>query len=299
MKIGFIGLGIMGAPMAANLARAGHQLVVLERHAHAAREMPGVQLRATPAQVAGDVDVVITMLPDSPQVLQVALGDGGIVHGARQGLRYVDMSSIAPAAAREVAQALARHGVAMLDAPVSGGEPRAIEGTLAVMVGGDRAVYDELTGLFEPMADVVTYVGPVGTGNVAKLANQVVVAINIAAVAEALTLAQRAGADPAVVVEAISGGLAGSAVLAAKAPMMLAGEDTPGFRIALHAKDLDNAIAAGHGSAAPLPMAAAVREMLTGLAAAGKADADHSAIVQHYERLTGVPLRGGRAPRHG
>lgn len=294
MQIGFIGLGIMGKPMAVNLAAAGHTLVVLERHARAAREIDGVGLRATPAQIAAEVDVVITMLPDSAQVLQVALDKDGIAAGAREGLRYVDMSSIAPAAAREVAAGLAERGVAMLDAPVSGGEPKAIDGTLAVMVGGDRAVYDELAGLFEPMADVVTFVGPIGSGNIAKLANQVVVGINIAAVAEALILAHRAGADPALVVEAIAGGLAGSAVLNAKAPMMLEGDDTPGFRVALHAKDLDNALAAGHGCAAPLPLAAIVREMLTGLAASGKADADHSALVQHYERLTGGTLRGGR-----
>ncbi len=294
MRIGFIGLGIMGAPMAANLAAAGHELVVLERHAPAANGIEGVTVRATPAQVAADVDVVITMLPDSPQVLAVALGEDGIAAGARDGLRYVDMSSIAPAAVREVAAALADRGVAMLDAPVSGGEPKAIDGTLAVMVGGDRTVYDELAGLFEPMADVVTYVGPIGAGNIAKLANQIVVGIGIAAVAEALTLAQRAGADPAMVVEAIAGGLAGSAVLNAKAPMMLAGDDAPGFRIGLHAKDLDNALAAAHGCATPLPLSATVREMLTGLVAAGKADADHSALAQHYERLTGEPLRGGR-----
>lgn len=294
MRIGFIGLGIMGSPMAANLAAAGHDLVVLERHAQAASGIDGVSFRATPAQIAAEVDVVITMLPDSPQVLTVALGEDGIAAGAREGLRYVDMSSIDPAAARDVAAALAERGVDMLDAPVSGGEPKAVDGTLAVMVGGDRAVYDELAGLFAPMAEVVTYVGPIGAGNIAKLANQVVVGVNIAAVAEALTLAQRAGADPAMVVEAIAGGLAGSAVLDAKAPMMLAGHDAPGFRVALHAKDLDNALAAAHGCATPLPLAATVREMLTGLAAAGKADADHSALAQHYERLTGEPLRAAR-----
>ncbi len=293
MRIGFIGLGIMGAPMATNLAAAGHELLVLERHAAAARSIDGAQIRATPADIAREVDVVITMLPDSPQVRQVALGEGGLAEGAWEGLRLVDMSSISPVVAREVAEALAARGVAMLDAPVSGGEPKAIDGTLAVMVGGDRAVYDDLAGLFEPMADVVTYVGPIGAGNVAKLANQVIVAVNIAAVGEALTLAQRAGVDPAAVVDAIAGGLAGSAVLNAKAPMMLAGNDTPGFRLALHAKDLDNALSAAHASSAPVPLAAAVREMMTALTAAGKGDADHSGLVQYYERLTGEPVRRG------
>ena len=293
MLIGFIGLGVMGRPIAANLARTGHQLIVLRRHEAAAAELADVQVRATPAEIAQSADVVITMLPDSPQVLEVALGQDGLIGGAREGLRYVDMSSIAPQAAREVAGPLGERGVAMLDAPVSGGEPKAIDGTLAVMVGGERAVFDDLAGLFEPVADVVTYVGPIGAGNIAKLANQVIVAVNIAAVAEALTLAQRAGADPAMVLEAIAGGLAGSAVLTAKAPMMLDGNDAPGFRVALHAKDLDNALSAGHGTATPLPLAAAVREMLTALSAAGKADADHSALAQYYERLTGEPLRRG------
>jgi 2-hydroxy-3-oxopropionate reductase len=200
------------------------------------------------------------------------------------------MSSIAPLAAKQIHEALAERGVAMLDAPVSGGEPKAIEGTLSVMVGGDKEVFDQVVGILDAVAASVVYVGTIGAGNTAKLANQVVVALNIAAVSEALVLAQKAGVDPGAVVHAIRGGLAGSAVLEAKAPMMLAHEFKPGFRINLHIKDLVNALDTSHEVSAPLPLTAAVLEMFTALKADGHEGDDHSGLVQFYESLARTAL---------
>ena len=297
MKIGFIGLGIMGKPMAANLAKAGHELVVLDRNADVVDEVVdgGATTLATPAEVAAAVDMVITMVPDSPQVREVALGEGGLIEGAKEGLLYADMSSINPIVSQEVAQALGAKGVRMVDAPVSGGEPKAIDGTLAVMVGGAKDDFDEMKPVLDAMASSVTYVGPIGAGNIAKVANQVVVALNIAAVAEAFTLAQKAGVDPAMVYEAIRGGLAGSTVMDAKGPMMLEGNTKPGFRINLHIKDLNNALATSHEVGVPLPLTAAVREMMTALAVDGHEASDHSALVCYYEKLADTQVRAGGA----
>jgi len=245
MRIGFIGLGIMGGPMAKNLLEAGHHLVVSTHNAAAAAELValGAESNRTPGEIAAQVDLVVTMLPNSPQVHEVALGPDGIVDGAHDGLVYVDMSSIAPLVSREVAEALAAKGVVMLDAPVSGGEPKAIDGTLSIMVGGDRSTFEKVEPVLATMGASVVHVGDIGAGNVAKLANQVVVALNIAAVSEALVLAEKAGVSPGTVFEAIRGGLAGSAVLEAKVPMMLDRNFRPGFRISLHIKDLVNAFA--------------------------------------------------------
>lgn len=297
MKIGFIGLGIMGKPMAANLATAGHELVVLDRNAAVVDEVVdgGATTLATPAEIAAAVDMVITMVPDSPQVREVALGEGGLIEGAKEGLLYADMSSINPIVSQEVAQALGAKGVRMVDAPVSGGEPKAIDGTLAVMVGGAKDDFDEMKPVLDAMASSVTYVGPIGAGNIAKVANQVVVALNIAAVAEAFTLAQKAGVDPAMVYEAIRGGLAGSTVMDAKGPMMLEGNTKPGFRINLHIKDLNNALATSHEVGVPLPLTAAVREMMTALAVDGHEASDHSALVCYYEKLADTQVRAGGA----
>ena len=239
--------------------------------------------------------MVITMVPDSPQVREVALGEGGLIEGAKEGLLYADMSSINPIVSQEVAQALGAKGVRMVDAPVSGGEPKAIDGSLAVMVGGAKGDFDEMKPVLDAMASSVTYVGPIGAGNIAKVANQVVVALNIAAVAEAFTLAQKAGVDPAMVYEAIRGGLAGSTVMDAKGPMMLEGNTKPGFRINLHIKDLNNALATSHEVGVPLPLTAAVREMMTALAVDGHEASDHSALVCYYEKLADTQVRAGGA----
>jgi len=292
MKIGFIGLGIMGKPMAANLIKAGHELVVSAHNEAAASELAqlGASTARTPREIAAQVELLITMLPNSPQVRDVALGTDGIVGGARSDLIYVDMSSIAPAVAQEVAQALAERGVKMLDAPVSGGEPKAIDGTLSIMVGGDREAFDQVHDVLTAMGSSVVHVGDIGAGNTTKLANQVIVALNIAAVSEALVLAQKAGVAPGAVVEAIRGGLAGSAVLDAKAPMMLAHEFKPGFRINLHIKDLNNAMDTSEDIGAPLPLTAAVLDVLRLLDAEDHGGEDHSGLVQYYEELAGTRL---------
>lgn len=295
MKIGFIGLGIMGKPMATNLAKAGHELVLLDHHSDLAANLEGASTQGTPARIAAAADMVITMVPDSPQVREVALGENGLIEGVKEGLLYADMSSINPIAAREIGEALGAKGVRMVDAPVSGGEPKAIDGTLAVMVGGAEEDFDAVKPVLEEMASSVTYVGPIGAGNIAKVANQVVVALNIAAVAEAFTLAQKAGIDPEMVYQAIRGGLAGSTVMDAKGPMMLEGNTKPGFRVNLHIKDLDNALSTSHEVGVPLPLTAAVREMMTALVVDGHEASDHSALVTHYERLAGTQVRAGGA----
>lgn len=294
MRIGFIGLGIMGRPMALNLVNAGHDLVV-SRHSGAASELAraGATLADSPRDIAAQVDLVITMLPNGPQVLDVALGRDGVAEGAHEGLVYVDMSSIAPDDARAAHGGLAEAGVPMLDAPVSGGEPKAIDGTLSIMVGGEEAVFARVREVLGRMGTSVVLVGPIGAGNTAKLANQVVVAANIAALSEALVLARLAGVDPASIVTAIRGGLAGSAVLEAKAPMMLDRDFKPGFRIDLHAKDLRNALETGELVKAPLPLTASVLAMMTQLQGGGHGAEDHSALVRYYEGLAHTQV--GRA----
>ena len=294
MEIGFIGLGIMGKPMAKNLVKAGHALVVSDHNAAAAAELVdlGASVASSPRDVAAQVDVVITMLPNSPDVRAVALGDDGIIaSGSRPVL--VDMSSIAPLACQQIAAELATVGIPMVDAPVSGGEPKAISGTLSIMVGGDQEVFRQMTPVLEAMGSSVVRVGEIGAGNTAKLANQVIVALNIAAVSEALVLCHKAGVDAGSVVSAIRGGLAGSTVLEAKAPMMLDHDFRPGFRINLHVKDLLNALETSQEVGAPLPLTAAVLEMFTALKAAGHETEDHSGLVQYYEKLASTDLGGG------
>ncbi len=294
MKIGFIGLGIMGRPMAKNLIAAGYDLVVADKFAPTDDLVAlGARAAVTNAEVARQADVVITMLPNSPHVLEAVTGPDGVLDGAHEGLILVDMSSIAPAAATEVAEAATAKGVAFLDAPVSGGEPKAIDGTLAIMVGGAAAAFETVLPLLNVLGAGATLVGPVGAGNVVKLANQVIVALNIAAVSEAFVLATKAGVDPEVVFAAIRGGLAGSTVMNAKVPMILERNFAPGFRIDLHIKDLQNALDTAHQVGAPVPLTAVIMEALQGLRVAGDGSLDHSAIVRHYERLAAVEVRPG------
>jgi len=296
MKIGFIGLGIMGRPMAKNLVKAGHELYVNDRNQEAVADLvaQGATAAANAKEAAEQAELVITMLPNSPHVKAVALGEGGIIEGAHEGLVYVDMSSIAPLVSREVHDVLAEKGIPMLDAPVSGGEPKAIDGTMSVMVGGDKAVFDQVAPVLDAMAGDVTYVGEIGAGNIAKLANQTIVAVNIAACAEAFTLAQKAGVDPEAVYKAIRGGLAGSTVMDAKVPMMLERNFKPGFRINLHIKDLGNVLDTGHGVDAPLPLTSLVREMMSVLDGDGHAGEDHSSLVKVYEKLANIELKPGQ-----
>lgn len=287
MKIGFIGLGIMGKPMSKNLLKAGYSLVVLNHHPQTTAELValGATAAETPKAVAEQSDILITMLPNSPQVQEVALGKDGIIEGARPGCVLVDMSSIAPLASREISAALAEKQIAMLDAPVSGGEPKAIDATLSVMVGGDKAVFERCLPVMKAMAGSVVHTGEIGAGNVTKLANQVIVALNIAAMSEALVLATKAGVNPDLVYQAIRRGLAGSTVLDAKAPMVMDRNFKPGFRIELHIKDLANALDTSHGVGAQLPLTAAVMEMMQALRADGLGASDHSALACYYEKL--------------
>jgi len=287
MKIGFIGLGIMGKPMSKNLLKAGYELVVMDRNQKAVDEVvaAGAKAVATPKDVAQQTDIIITMLPNSPHVKEVVLGENGVIEGAKKGAIVADMSSIAPLVSRELAQKLAEIGVEMLDAPVSGGEPKAIDGTISVMVGGKQAVFDKCYPVLTAMAGSVVRTGDVGAGNITKLANQIIVALNIAAVSEALVLASKAGVEPELVYQAIRGGLAGSTVLDAKAPMMMDRNFKPGFRINLHMKDLNNVLETSHGVGVPLPLTAAVMEMMQSLKVDGFEMEDHSSLVKYYEKL--------------
>jgi 2-hydroxy-3-oxopropionate reductase len=230
------------------------------------------------------------MLPNSPHVKTVVLGENGIIEGARKGAIVADMSSIAPLVSREVAQKLAEKGVEMLDAPVSGGEPKAIDGTISVMVGGKKEVFDKCFPVLKAMAGSVVHTGDIGAGNITKLANQIIVAINIAAVSEALVLASKAGVEPELVYKAIRGGLAGSTVLDAKAPMMLDRNFKPCFRINLHIKDLNNVLETSHEVGVPLPLTAAVMEMMQSLKVDGMDQDDHSSLVRFYEKLAKVEV---------
>lgn len=292
MKIGFIGLGIMGKPMSKNLLKAGYSLVVMDRNQEAVGEIvkAGATSAASPKAIAEQCDIIITMLPNSPHVKEVALGEYGIIAGAKKGCTLIDMSSIAPLASREIHAALAAKGIDMIDAPVSGGEPKAIDATLSVMVGGDKTTFDRCYDLMKAMAGSVVYTGEIGAGNVTKLANQIIVALNIAAMSEALALATKAGVSPDLVFQAIRGGLAGSTVLEAKAPMVLDRNFKPGFRIDLHIKDLTNALDTSHGVGAQLPLTASVMEMMQALKVDGLGVADHSALACYYEKLAQVEI---------
>ena len=292
MNIGFIGLGIMGRPMARNLLKAGLTLTVYDKFAKTDDLVAlGAKAANSNKEVAAQSDVIITMLPNSPHVKEAVLGKDGVLDGARKGAILVDMSSIAPGVSQEICAALKEKGVAMLDAPVSGGEPKAIDGTLAIMVGGDTKAFETVKPLLEKMGSSVVLVGDIGAGNVTKLANQIIVALNIAAVSEAFVLATKAGVKPEAVFNAIKGGLAGSTVMNAKVPMMLDGNFKPGFRIELHIKDLQNALDTAHALNVSVPLTANVMETLQALKNDDMGANDHSAIVRHYEKLAKIEVR--------
>ena len=290
MKVGMIGLGIMGKPMAKNLLKAGYDLTVSNFNKAADELVALGAKKADNAAIGESCDVVLTMLPNSPQVKEVMLGEDGVAAHMKPGAVFIDMSSINPVASKEIAAVLEAKGIDMLDAPVSGGEPKAIDGTLSFMVGGKQEVFDKYKSLLSAMGSSVVRCGEVGAGNTTKLANQIIVACNIRALAEALTLAQKAGVDPQLVFEAIRGGLAGSTVMNAKAPMMIEGNDKPGFKIDLHIKDLNNALDCAHAVGAPVPMTAGVQEVLQWLHNQGEGQHDHSCIAHYYEKLTGIEI---------
>jgi len=297
MRVGFIGLGIMGKPMARNLIKAGHELVVYDMVAAAISDLvaAGAEAATSCREVAERADLVITMLPNSPHVKSAVLGTDGVIEGARNGSVFIDMSSIAPLVSQDVAKALSVKGVEMLDAPVSGGEPKAIDGTLAIMVGGRKEIFEKYRDLLLTMGGSAVLCGEIGAGNVTKLANQIIVGLNIAAMSEALVLATKAGVDPEKVFDAIKGGLAGSTVLNAKAPMVLEGNYKPGFRIELHIKDLQNALDTAHEIGVPVPLTAGMMEIMQALKVDGKARDDHGGVIQYYEKLAGARVRRATA----
>ncbi|CUX60904.1 2-hydroxy-3-oxopropionate reductase [Clostridium sp. C105KSO15] len=296
MKIGFIGLGIMGRPMAKNLIKAGHELVVFDYNKEALADLVscGAAEAVNGKEVASQSEVVITMVPNSPHVRAAVLGENGVAEGAKSGTVVIDMSSIDPTESKAIGVELEKLGIDMLDAPVSGGEPKAIDGTLSVMVGGKKELFDKYYDMLMVMAGSVVYVGELGSGNVAKLANQMVVAVNIAAVSEALTFAKKAGTDPELVYQAIRGGLAGSTVMDAKAPMILNRNFNPGFRIELHIKDLTNALNAAHAVSSPAPLTGQLMEIMQGLKADGFEKEDHSSIVKYYEKVANTIVKPGK-----
>jgi 2-hydroxy-3-oxopropionate reductase len=292
-KTGFIGLGIMGKPMSKNLIKAGYRLVVHDLNQNAMDELAalGAEKASTPAEVAENCEFVITMLPNSPHVKEVVMGKNGLMEGFKSGSVFIDMSSISPIVSRELSKKLEEKGVEMLDAPVSGGEPKAKEGTLSVMAGGKKDVFERSYPILKAMSASVVHTGTIGAGNVTKLANQIIVALNIAAMSEALVLATKAGVEPELVYQAIRGGLAGSTVLDAKAPLVMDRKFNPGFRINLHIKDLANVLETSHEINVPLPLTSAVMEIMQALRADGMGEDDHGSIIRYYEKLAKIEVK--------
>jgi 2-hydroxy-3-oxopropionate reductase len=288
--IGFIGLGIMGRPMAKNLLKASFPLVVHSRSRGPVEELvqAGAKAASTPREVASKSDLLVTMLPNSPDVELVALGKDGIIEGARPGLIFADMSTISPLVSQKVGKALEPKGVRMLDAPVSGGERGAIDGALSIMVGGDQAVFESVLPIFQAMGKTITLLGPLGCGGFTKLANQIIVAVNLTALGEALTLARKAGLDRELTLKALAGGLAGSRCLDQKASNYIAGTYNPGFKIDLHFKDLGLIMESARALGVPLPATAVVQELFSALRVKGRGGLDHSGVITLLEDLAGL-----------
>ena len=293
MKIGFIGLGIMGKPMAKNLLKAGYELNICDINKDAVADVAasGGTVYDTPKETAAESDIILTMLPNSPHVKAVIEGKDGILEGMKPGTIIVDMSSIDPNVSIELEKEVAKAGGEMLDAPVSGGEPKAVDATLSFMCGGKQEVFDRVRPILEKMGASIVLVGPIGSGNMTKLANQIIVAVNIAALSEALVLATKSGVNPENVYKAIRGGLAGSTVMDAKAPMMLDRNFDPGFRIELHIKDLTNAQNASQAVGMELPMTDRVLEMMKKLQEEGLGKCDHAAVLRYYEEQENIEVK--------
>ncbi|MFD1671809.1 2-hydroxy-3-oxopropionate reductase [Agrilactobacillus yilanensis] len=293
MKIGFVGLGIMGKPMAKNLVKAGHDVTVFDFKQDSIDELVALGAKAAKdgKETAAGKEVVFTMVPNSPNVEAALFNEGGIAEGLTAGETVIDMSSINPLASQDFAKRLAEKQVNFLDAPVSGGEPKAIDGTIAIMVGGDKALFDKFKDVLGIMGGSVTYVGKVGAGNTTKLTNQIIVALNIAAVSEGFSLAEKAGLDPELVFDAIHTGLAGSTVMDAKVPMIINRNFEPGFRVNLHIKDLQNALDTSHQLNLALPLTSEVMEILQSVKLNGDGDSDHSAIAKFYEKINNIEIK--------
>ncbi len=291
--IGFIGLGIMGKPMSKNLLKAGYALVVHDLSRAAVDELvaAGARSATNAREVAAQCDVLITMVPDSPDVEAVAYGPDGALAGLRPGTIWADMSTISPVTSRKVAADAAKKGVQMLDAPVSGGEKGAIAGTLSIMVGGPKEAFEAMLPIFQVLGKTIVHMGDSGAGQVTKAANQIVVALTIEAISEALVLASKAGVDPAKVRQVLLGGFCQSRILELHGERMIKREFAPGFKIRLHRKDLAIALNAGKEFGVPLPVTAQVHEMLNALMVAGKGELDHAAIVNYIEALAATEVR--------
>jgi 2-hydroxy-3-oxopropionate reductase len=292
-KIGFIGLGIMGKPMAKNLLKAGYSIVAYDLNKDAVEDVvkAGALGASSSKETAEKAEVIITMLPDSPDVKEVILGKDGVLEGIKPGSIVIDMSSINPLVSQEIEKELRKKGVEMLDAPVSGGETGAIQGTLAIMVGGKEKVFNESVEIFKAVGKNIVHVGTIGAGGFVKLVNQIIVAVNIAAVGEAFTLGTKAGLDPQVIYQAIRGGLAGSSVLETKAPMMFARNFKPGFKIRLHHKDLQNALSTAKDLGVPLPLSSFVQQIILSLMTEGRGEEDHSALATFFEKMAKVEIK--------
>lgn len=294
-RVGFIGLGIMGKPMARNLLKAGYPLVVFDLNKDAMEDLikAGALAADSSKEVAERADVIITMLPDSPEVKEVILGKNGVIEGIRRDSVVIDMSSINPLVTQEIARTLDVKGVKMLDAPVSGGETGAIQGTLAIMVGGEKKVFEDCLEILKAMGKNIVHVGGIGAGGYVKLVNQIIVALNIASVGEAFCLGVKAGLDPQVIYQAIRGGLAGSQVLETKAPMIFQRNFKPGFKIKLHQKDLQNALSTAKDLGVPLPLSSFVQQIFVSLRTEGRGDEDHSALATFFEKMAQVEIKSG------
>jgi 2-hydroxy-3-oxopropionate reductase len=292
-RIGFIGLGIMGKPMAENLIKAGYALTVYDVVPGPVNELvkAGASAGLSPKDVAQKSNIIITMLPNSPEVEAVLTCEDGLLDGIKPGAIYLDMSSIDPIVTKRLSDEVSKKGAVMLDAPVSGGQPKAIDATLSIMVGGPKEAFERVGQILRVMGSSAVLVGDIGSGNVTKLANQIIVALNIAAMSEAMVLATKAGVDPEKVYNAIRGGLAGSTVLDAKVPLVLKRNFNPGFRIELHIKDLANALSMAHEIGVPLPLSAQVFEIMQALKVEGKANNDHGGIIQFYEKLARTEVK--------
>lgn len=292
-KIGFIGLGVMGKPMSKNLIKAGYSLMVYDINPDAVKEVvsAGAVQGSSPSQIGAECDVIITMLPNSPHVEQVVTGKNGILERAKPGTIIIDMSSISPIVAKQLYAAAAEKGVDMLDAPVSGGEPKAKDGTLSIMVGGKEQVFESIKDVLLGMGASAILIGEIGSGNFAKLANQIMVALHLAAVSEAMVFAEKAGVDAEKVYKAIRGGLAGSTVLDAKMPLILDRNFKPGGPIRMHTKDLLNVRDAALEIDAPIPLTTQVLEFMKALKADGKQEHDHCGIIQFWEKLAHVEVK--------
>ena len=292
-RIGFIGLGIMGKPMARNLIKAGFPVTVHNRSRAKVEELvkDGASRASSPREIAAASDIVITMLPNSPDVELVALGPGGIKEAARAGQLFIDMSTINPIVSQKIAKELAPLGVAMVDAPVSGGEKGAIDATLSIMAGGEPADFERALPVFNALGKTITHMGSLGAGGFTKLANQIIVAINLTAIGEALVFGAKAGVDPQKMIRALGGGLAGSKCLDQKSEKILSGDFAPGFKIDLHFKDLNLIQDAARSIGVPIPTAAFVEQLFAALRVRGRGGLDHSGVITLFEDLAGVQVR--------